>query len=154
MSLTVFLVCFVLPLLTGGRSWGQQLTDIEVLSAGEASEGGMYLLLAFRAAAILMVSFAPGAVVVRIAQWLGLQGKHLATQTMMIAMCAVCWLLSLIFAFFERDGRGVLDLAGSTIQVESEPLPADAVRKALIPFLGVVALWVVFGLVIPFLLKS
>ena len=154
MSLTVFLVCFVLPLVTGGRSWGQQLTDIEVFYAGETRGGDLYLSLAFRAAAVLIVSFAPGMAAVRIGQWLGLPSNHLATQTMMIAMGALGWMLSWIFAFSRLDARGVLDLAGSTIQVESEPLPADAVRKALIPFLAIVALWVVFGLVIPYLLKG
>ena len=72
MSLTVFVVSFVLPLVTGGRSWGQQMTNIAVLYAGEERMGGLQLALALRAAAILMISFVPGLIAVRIGDWLKL----------------------------------------------------------------------------------
>ena len=76
-SLTVFVVSFVLPLVTGGRSWGQQLTNIGVLYAGETRMGGLQLALALRAGAILMVSLMPGLIAVRIGRLAGLAYRAL-----------------------------------------------------------------------------
>jgi hypothetical protein len=149
MSLTVFAVSFVLPLVTGGRSWGQQLADIGVLYAGETRMGGLQLALALRAGAILMVSLAPGLLAVRIGQWLGLLIGPWATNTAMFVAGCIGWISSWIFALSRKDRRGLLDLVGDTIQVEEEPLAPDAVQKAALPLVGVVALWLVFTIVFP-----
>jgi hypothetical protein len=149
MSFTVFVVSFVLPLLTGGRSWGQQKTNIEVLYAGEARTGGVQLALALRAAAIIMVSLVPGLIAVRIADWLKLLAVPSGTGGVMIVTGILAWIFSWIHEFSRKDRRGLLDLVGDTIQVEEEPLPQDAVRKAMLPLLGTLVLWLIFIIVLP-----
>ncbi len=148
-SLTVFVVSFVLPLVTGGRSWGQQLTNIQVLYAGEARIGGLQLALALRAGAMLMVSLIPGLVAVRIGQWLGLLVGPWAINTVMFVAGVIGWIVSWIFELSREDRRGLLDLVGDTIQVEEEQLTPDAVQKALLPLVGIVALWLIFAVVLP-----
>lgn len=148
-SFTVFVVSFVLPLVTGGRSWGQQMTDIGVLYAGETRMGGLQLALALRAGAILMVSLIPGLIVVRIGHWLGLLIGPWATNTVMLVAGVLGWISSWIFELSRKDRRGLLDLVGDTIQVEEEPPAPDAVRKAVLPLAGIVALWLVFIVVLP-----
>jgi hypothetical protein len=148
-SFTVFVVSFILPLVTGGRSWGQQLTNIGVLYAGEARMGGLQLALALRAGAILMVSFMPGLVAVRIGHWLGLPVGPWATNTVMFVAGAIGWISSWIFELSRKDRRGLLDLAGDTIQVEEESLAPDAVKRAVLPLVGIVALWLVFIIILP-----
>ncbi len=150
---TVFVVSFVLPLVTGGRSWGQQMTNIQVLYAGETRMGGLELALALRAGAILMVSLMPGLVVVRTGQWLGLFTGHWATNAVMFVAGVVGWLLSWIFELSGKDRRGLLDLAGDTIQAEEEPLAPDAAQKALLRLSGIAALWLVFTFVLPRLFR-
>jgi hypothetical protein len=153
-SLTVFGVSFVLPLITGGRSWGQQMTNITVLYAGEARIGGLQLALALRAAAILMISFVPGLIAVRVGDWLKLLAVPEGTNRAMIATGMIAWILCWIYEFSRKDRRGLLDLVGDTIQVEEEPLPPDAVQKAMLPLLGIVTLWLVFTFVLPYLLRE
>jgi len=149
MSLTVFVVSFVLPLVTGGRSWGQQLTDIGVLYAGETRMGGLQLALALRAGAILMVSLIPGLVAIHVGRWLGLAVGPWATNTVMFVAGVIGWTLSWIYELSRKDRRGLLDLVGDTIQVEEQPLTPDAVQKAVLPLVSIVALWLVFIIILP-----
>ncbi|MGO9117600.1 MAG: RDD family protein [Desulfomonilaceae bacterium] len=153
MSLTVFVVSFVLPLVTGGRSWGQQMTNITVLYAGEERMGGLQLALALRAAAILMISFVPGLIAVRVGDWLKLLAAPGGANRVMIVTGMIAWIFCWIYEFSRKDRRGLLDLVGDTIQVEEEPLPPGAVQKAMLPLLGIVALWLVFSFALPYLLK-
>jgi len=153
MSVTVFVVSFVLPLITGGRSWGQQMTNIAVLYAGEARIGGLQLALALRAAAILMISFVPGLIAVRVGDWLNLIAVPGGANRVMIVTAMIAWISCWIYEFSRKDRRGLLDLVGDTIQVEEEPLPPGAVQKAMLPLLGIVALWLVFSFALPYLLK-
>ncbi len=148
-SLTVFAVSFVLPLVTGGRSWGQQLTDIGVLYAGETRMGGLQLALALRAGAILMVSLMPGLIAVRIGRWIGLLTGPWAIDTVMFVAGVIGWILSWIYELSRKDRRGLIDLVGDTIQVEEEPLAPDAVRKAALPLVGIVTVWLVFIIGLP-----
>ncbi len=152
-SLTVFIVSFVFPLVTGGRSWGQQLTNVGVLYAGEARMGGLQLALVLRTGAILMVSFMPGLLAVHIGHWLGLLVGPQAVNTVMFIAGIIGWISSWIFELSRKDRRGLLDLAGDTIQVEEEPLARDAVQKAVLPLVGIVALWLLFIVVLPSLFR-
>jgi hypothetical protein len=151
MSLTVFVVSFVLPLVIGGRSWGQKMTNIEVLYAGEARMGGLQLALASRAGAIIMVNLVPGLIAVRFGNWLGLLSGP--ANGVVIATGIIAWILFWIYEFSRKDRRGLLDLVGDTIQVEEQQLPPSAVQKAMLPFLGIVALWLVFSVVLPHLFR-
>ena len=148
-SWTVFIVSFVLPLVTGGRSWGQQRTDIGVLYAGEARMGGLQLALALRAGAILIVSLVPGLIAVRIGHWLGLLTGRSAVNITMFVAGVIGWISSWIFELSRKDRRGLLDLIGDTIQVEEGPPAPDAVRKAAWPLAGIVALWLIFIIILP-----
>jgi hypothetical protein len=151
--LTVFVVSFVLPLITGGRSWGQQMTNITVFYAGEERLGGLQIALALRAAAILMISFIPGLIAVRVGDWLKLLAVPEGTNRVMIVTGIIAWILCWIYEFSRKDRRGLLDLVGDTIQVEEEPLPPGAVQKVVLPLLGIVALWLVFSFALPYLFK-
>ncbi len=148
-SFTVFVVSFVFPLVIGGRSWGQWKTNIAVLYAGEARMGGLQLALALRAATIMIIGLVPGLIVVRIANWLKLLAAPSGANGVMIVTGIIAWIFSWIYEFSRKDRRGLLDLVGDTIQVEEEPLPPDAVRKAMLPLLGTLALWLIFIIVLP-----
>ncbi len=153
-SLTVFLVSFVLPLITRGRSWGQQMTNITVLYAGEARMGGLQLALALRAASILIISLVPGLIAVRVGDWLKLLAVPSGANRVMIVTGMIAWISCWAYEFSRKDRRGLLDLVGDTIQVEEEPLPQGAVQKAMLPLLGIVVLWLIFSFALPYLLKQ
>ena len=129
------------------------MTNITVFYAGEARIGGLQLGLALRAAAILMISFIPGLIAVRVGDWLKLLAVPEGTNRVMIVTGIIAWILCWIYEFSRKDRRGLLDLVGDTIQVEEEPLPPGAVQKAVLPLLGIVALWLVFSFALPYLFK-
>ena len=62
-ALSIILISFVLPIFNRGLSWGQRVAGIVVLYTQEAQVGGLYLSLAFRVAAIGLMSFVPGLIV-------------------------------------------------------------------------------------------
>ncbi len=140
-SIAILLVSFVLPVLSRGRSWGQSLTDIQVLHIGEAESGGFYLIIGSRVAAILLISLVPGMIVVRIAQWFGHLNSSWATSAAMLTAAGVAWILSWVVPLVRSDRRGLLDLAAATIQIEEQILPAEAFPRALLPFAAIIAVW-------------
>lgn len=148
--LAILLVSFVLPVLSRGRSWGQRLTEIEVLHAGDKQAGGFYMAMGSRAAAILLLSFVPGMVVVRIGEWFGWLRAPWAMPFVMLGVAVLAWVISGIVSLARPDRRGVLDLAASTIQVEERNLPVQAFPIAILPFIGIVGIWMWLCIGFPF----
>jgi ribosomal protein S27AE len=140
-GIAILLVSFVLPVLIRGRSWGQRLTDIQVLHTGDPELGGFYLSIGSRAAAILLISFVPGMIAVRIAQWIGHLSAPWAAPAVILGTGSLAWILSWAVPLVRSDRRGVLDLAAATIQIEEQTLPGEAFPRALLPFIAIVAVW-------------
>jgi hypothetical protein len=149
-TLAILLVSFLLPILSRGRSWGQLLTEIEVLHTGEDRAGGFYLVIGSRVAAILLLSFVPGMVAARIGEWLGWLHATWAMPAVMLGTAVLAWGISGIVPLLRPDRRSVLDLAASTIQVEERALPAQAFPLAILPFIGIVGIWIWLCIGFPF----
>ena len=72
----------------------------------------------------------------------------------MIVTAILGWLGSWVYLVRTPEKMGILDRAGGTIQTEDEPLPEDAVKKALMPIGVVVGLSIVLGIIIPLCLRA
>lgn len=153
-ALSIILVSFVLPIFNRGLSWGQRAVGIVVLYTQEAQVGGLYLSLAFRVAAMGVVSFAPGLIVLWLASNLGFVVAAASANAVMIMTGILGWLGSWVFLARNPEMMGILDRAGGTIQTEEEPLPEDAVKKALMPIGAVAGLSIVLGIIIPLCLRA
>jgi hypothetical protein len=153
-ALSIFLISFVFPIFNRGLSWGQRAVGIVVLYTQEAQVGGLYLSLAFRVAAMGLVSFAPGLIVLWLASKLGFVVNGATANVVMIVMAILGWLGSWVYLVRNPEKMGILDRAGGTIQTEEEPLPEDAVKRALMPIGAVVGLSIVLGIIIPLCLRA
>jgi len=153
-ALSIILISFVLPIFNRGLSWGQRAVGIVVLYTQDAQVGGLYLSLAFRVAAMGLVSFAPGLIVLWLGSKLGFVVNEAAANAVMIVMAILGWLGSWVYLVRNPEKMGILDRAGGTIQTEEEPLPEDAVKKALMPIGAVVGLSIVLGLIMPLCLRA
>jgi len=153
-ALSIILISFVLPIFNRGLSWGQRAVGIVVLYTQDAQVGGLYLSLAFRVAAMGLVSFAPGLIVLWLGSKLGFVVNEAAANAAMIVMAILGWLGSWVYLVRNPEKMGILDRAGGTIQTEEEPLPEDAVKKALMPIGAVVGLSIVLGLIMPLCLRA
>lgn len=153
-GLSIILISFVLPIFNRGLSWGQREVGIVVLYTQDAQVGGLYLSLAFRVAAMGVVSFAPGLIVLWLASKLGLMVIAAAANAVMIVAAILAWLGSWVYLVRNPEKMGILDRAGGTIQTEEEPLPEDAVKKALMPIGAVVGLSIMLGIIIPLCLRA
>ena len=135
------------------KLWGSLGDQISSLRT-EAQVGGLYLSLAFRVAAIGLVSFAPGLIVLWLGSKLGFVVHGAAANAVMIVTGILGWLGSWVFLVRNPEKMGILDRAGGTIQTEEEPLPEDAVKRALMPIGAVVGLSIVLGIIIPLCLRA
>lgn len=148
-AVSIILISFVLPIFNHGLSWGQKLAGILILYTQDAQIGGLYLSLAFRVAAIGLISFAPGLIILWFLFNIGIAANAVFSNTVVIATAVLSWLGSWVYLVRTPEKRGILDRAGGTIQTEDEPLPQDALKKALIPIGVVVTSSIVLGIVIP-----
>jgi len=153
-ALSIILVSFVLPIFNNGLSWGQSVGRIVILYTEEAQVGGLYLSLAFRVAAIGLVSFAPGLIVLWLVSRLDIVTSAITETAIMIVMAILGWLASWVYLERNSEKLGILDRAGGTIQTEEEPMPEGAVKKTLAPIGMVAGLSVVLGLIVPLCLRA
>jgi hypothetical protein len=137
-ALGIILISFILPIFNQGLTWGQKMAGIVVLYAQEAQVSGLYLSLAFRVAAMGLVSFAPGLIILWLGSKLGLVANEVTANAVVILMGILGWAGSWVYLVRNPEKRGILDRAAGTIQTEEGPLPEDAMKKAFMP-LGVVA---------------
>ena len=72
----------------------------------------------------------------------------------MIVTAILGWLGSWVYLVRNPEKMGILDSAAGTIQTEEEPLPEDAVKRALMPIGAVVGLSIVLGIIIPLCLRA
>jgi hypothetical protein len=153
-ALSIILISFVLPIFNRGLSWGQRVVGIVVLYTQDAQVGGLYLSLAFRVAAIGLMSFAPGLIVLWLASKLGFVVHGTTANAVMIVMAIMGWIVSWVYLVRNAEKMGILDRAGGTIQTEEEPLPDDAVKKALMPIGAVAGISIMLGIIIPLCLRA
>jgi hypothetical protein len=153
-ALSIILISFVLPIFNRGLSWGQRVVGIVVLYTQDAQVGGLYLSLAFRVAAIGLMSFAPGLIVLWLASKLGFVVHGTTANAVMIVMAIMGWIVSWVYLVRNAEKMGILDRAGGTIQTEEEPLPDDAVKKALMPIAAVAGISIMLGIIIPLCLRA
>lgn len=147
---SILLVAFLMPLVTEGRTWGQREFGIGILFSGEAETGGLILSLAFRVAAILCISYAPGLVSIRIGEMLGHAEFLEPYHTPVVVLGAIpAWVISWIFLLATRGKRSILDFVSGTIQTEEALPPPDAALKALKPLAIALGFVLLFGLVTP-----
>jgi hypothetical protein len=137
-ALGIILISFILPIFNQGLTWGQKTAGIKVLYTQEAQVSGLYLSLGFRVAAMGLVSFAPGLIILWLGSKLGLVANEVTANAVMILMGILGWAGSWVYLVRNPEKRGLLDRAAGTIQTEEGPLPEDAMKKAFMP-LGIVA---------------
>ncbi len=152
-TLIVLGLCLAVPFFNGGRSWAQAKFEINLLYTEEAQAGGLLLSLVFRVAAVLMLSFLPGMVVL----WLGRSFSYFesdwAGNMVTVVSAALGWAASWIYLLRRPDKRSILDLATGTIQIEETLLPDEARRQALVPFAAAAGFWILVGWVFPLIFK-
>lgn len=153
-GLSIFLISFVLPIFNKGLTWGQKMAGIVVLYTEDAQVTGLYLSLAFRVVAMGLVSFAPGLIVLWLGSKLGLAANEVTANAVMILMAILGWVGCWVYLVKDPEKRGMLDRAGGTIQTEEDPLPEDAMKKALMPIGVVAGLSILLGIVIPLSLRA
>jgi len=147
--LSILVVSFALPLIIGGHSWGQKKFGIRVQFTAEAGTGGIVLALVFRVAAIILFSYAPGLIVLRIANALGLEGRIPSPLATMIVMALLVWCAVWLVGPLRADKRGLLDLAAGSVQTEEGLVPLNPLRTALEPLAAVGGFLLVVGLILP-----
>jgi hypothetical protein len=147
-ALSIVLISFVLPIFNQGLTWGQKIAGIVVLYTQEAQLSGLYLSLAFRVAAMGLVSFAPGLILLWLGSKVGLVANEVTANAVVILMAVLGWLGSWVYLVRNPEKRGILDRAAGTIQTEEEPLPEDALKRAFMPISAVTGLAIVLGIVI------
>jgi hypothetical protein len=152
-TLIVLGLCLAVPFFNGGRSWAQAKFEINLLYTEEAQAGGLPLSLVFRVAAVLMLSFLPGMVVL----WLGRSFSYFESEwagnVVSVVSAGLGWAASWVYLLRRADKRSLLDLSAGTIQTEETLLPDEARRQALVPFAAAVGFWVLAWGVLPFILK-
>ncbi len=153
-ALIVIGLCMVIPWFNGGRSWAQKELEIHLLYTPEAQGGGLYLSLLFRFAAIMMLTFLPGMIVLWIGYAFERFESHWATNIVTVVCAALSWAAASLYVRRRPDKRSLLDLAAGTIQVEEIALSDEARKKALAPFAAAVGTWVFLGGLLPFILKT
>lgn len=152
-TLIVLGLCLAVPFFNGGRSWGQAKFEISLLYTEEAQAGGLPLSLVFRVAAVLMLSFLPGMVVLWLARSFERFESEWAGNVVTVVSAVLSWGASWVYLLRRPDKRSLLDLATGTIQIEETLLPDDARRQALVPFAAAAGFWILVGWVFPFILK-
>ncbi len=151
---SILFVEFLLPLVTEGKTWGQRELGIGILFTGEAETGGLLLSLAFRTAAIGLLTFSPSLLAIKVGGLLGHSEALEPYYNLIIALVAIpAWSLSWLFLLLSPNKRGVLDIAAGTIQTEERILPANAMVKALRPLGLALGFVLVFGLLTPLLFR-
>ncbi|MBI5248411.1 MAG: hypothetical protein HY912_02855, partial [Desulfomonile tiedjei] len=153
-ALIVMGICMAVPFFNGGRSWAQTKYEIHLLYTPEAQVGGLLLSLTFRVAAIMMLSFVPGMVVLWIGYTFDRFGTICATNIVTVVSTALSWAAASFYATKRPDKRSLLDLAAGTIQIEEAALSDNARRKALIPFAAAAGFWILVGVVLPYILRT
>jgi hypothetical protein len=153
LSTAIVIVTCVVPIFNKGLSWGQRLAEIEVLYTKEAQIGGLYMTLIFRTIVALALTFLPGWLILWLGSLLGWFYASWSIATAMIVGGCIAWIASWIYAWGRQDMRSLFDLATGTLQVEEGLLPADAFGKACRLLLAVAGVWVLFGGIVPLLIK-
>jgi hypothetical protein len=143
----ILVVSFFVPLFSRGRSWGQQAFSLEPLYTPEAQSGGLAMSLAFRVGAMLLLTLAPGLIVV----WTAVDAASVKATwvepAIMLAMAVVGWSVSWIVCLMSSSRRSIPDRAGGTIQTEIGLMPPHPMRRALGPLLLVLAVLCALGLI-------
>ena len=149
-AISILILEFLIPLFVEGRTWGQREFGIGILFSGEAATGGLILSLTFRVATILLLSYAPGLLAIKIGGFLG-YAKVLAPYhiPIMVAAAVPAWVTSWLFPLLSRNTTSVLDFVSSTVQTEERLLPAGPELKAIKPLAGALGFLVLFGLLTP-----
>jgi hypothetical protein len=151
---SILFVEFLLPLATEGKTWGQREFGIGILFTGEAETGGLLLSLVFRSAAIILITFSPGLLAIKVGGMLGYtEALEPYLKLMMVLMAVPAWVASWLFLLLSPNKRGVLDIATGTIQTEEKILPANALVKAFKPLGVALGFVLVFGLFTPLFFK-
>lgn len=148
-SLGMFIVLFVMPVAMGGRTWGQQAFDIQLLFTDEGQTGGLPLALTFRTVAAWLVTFVPGRFMLWILSWWGIFPEWKLEWLVMGVAALLGWSVAWVHGVGRSDNRGLLDLAAGTVQTEGGLLPANAVTKACRPLAGMLALILFLGVILP-----
>jgi hypothetical protein len=149
-SAGIFIVLFVMPLATAGRTWGQKAFDIQLFFTDEGQTGGLALSLAFRTVAAGLVSFVPGRLVLWILSWWEIFPEWKWGWFLMGVAALLGWSIAWVYGVRRADGRGLLDQAAGTVQLEAGLLPAGALTNACKPLAGVVALILFVGVALPY----
>lgn len=146
-AMSILTVSFFVPLFNEGRSWGQQAFAIELLYTAEAQSGGLLMSLAFRVGAMLLLTLAPGLVVVWTIPEGILPAGSSVEPLIMAVMALVGWSFSWLVCLMSSSRRSVLDRAGGTVQTEIGVMPTHPVRRGLAPLLLVFAVLGILGLI-------
>lgn len=149
-SVAIFIVLFVMPLATGGRTWGQKAFGIQLFFTDEGQTGGLALSLAFRTVAAGLVSFLPGRFVLWVLTWWEIFPEWKWEWFLMGVAALLGWSIAWVYGVRRADGRGLLDQAAGTMQLEEGLLPAGALTKASKPLAGMVALILFVGVALPY----
>ena len=152
-SAGIFIVLFLMPLAAGGRTRGQKAFDIQLFFTDEGQTGGLALSLAFRTVAAGLVSFVPGRLVLWILSWWEIYPAWKWGWLLMGVAALLGWSIVWVYGVGRKDGRGLLDQAAGTVQLERGVLPAGALTRAGKPLAGMVALILFVGVALPYAMQ-
>ncbi len=147
--LSIAVVWFVIPVFSGGLTFGQRMFGIDLLYSEEAQAGGLYLALILKIIAIVAITFVPAFIVqwllVRLGVVTGPKQLQIAAMLTAVVSWSVCWLIASMGA----PGRGILDRVAGTVQIEADSEPEHATWKILAPYLLVLAQVLFFVAIVP-----
>ncbi len=146
--LSLFTVMVFIPLLNSGRTLGQRLAGIRLKSL-KSGEPDLYMQITMRAIAAVFLTYIPGLITLILVGAMGVY-TNIGDKTRLMIICAIIsWVMSWLISLFNEQGRGFVDICSSVIQENDHDIGASDVGWVLAPFIFVVFMVILFGLIIP-----
>lgn len=146
--LSLFTVVVFIPLLNSGKTLGQRLAGIRLKSL-KSGEPDLYMQITMRALAAVFLTYIPGLITLISIGAIGVY-TNIADKTRIMIICAILsWIMSWLISIFNEQGRGFVDICSSVIQENEGDIDAYDVGWLLAPFIFVIIMVILFGLIIP-----